>query len=156
MKKYPNIVFLLIFISFFSDICLCQGAKSRFSDQQIVAMTGSYLKRMAGAPQYAGAKVYRHPEQGKIYQIHLKVDRNRETEGLGYAFDVMLTMSQYFKKPPKVFMAVLHSDNRSAPPIICTGSAKCTHNHFIRKTITYKEWYTKCIQFQKPETLTSP
>ena len=156
MKKYPSILILLIFISFLSEISLCQGAKSRFSDPQIVAMTGSYLKRMAGAPEYAGAKVYRHPEQGKIYQIHLKVDRNRETEGLGYAFDVMLTMSQYFKKPPKVFMAVLHSDNRSAPPVICTGSAKCTHDHFIRKTITYKEWYTKCIQFNKPETLTSP
>ena len=153
MRKYPSIFFFLIIVPLFSEICLGQGAKSRVSDQQIVAMTGSYLKRLSGAPQYVGAKVYRHPEQGKIYQVHLQVDRNRETEGLGYAFDVMLTMSQYFKKQPKVFMAVLHSDNRSTPPIICSGNAKCTEDHYIRKTITYKEWYTKCIRFEEPKTL---
>ncbi|MEE2876233.1 MAG: hypothetical protein VX822_00410 [Candidatus Neomarinimicrobiota bacterium] len=155
MKSQYNQICLLILLFSLTNSALAQ-AKSRFSDQQIEAMTGSYLKKLPGAPKFAGAKVYRHPERGKIYQVHLMVDRNRETEGLGYAFDVMLSLSQYFKKPPKVFMAVLHSDSRSAPPLICSGSAKCTEDHYIRKTITYKEWYTKCIQFEEPKTAAGP
>ncbi len=156
MKRLCSQICLLILLFSLVDSVTAQGARSRFSDQQIVAMTGSYLKKMPGAPQFAGAKVYRHPERGKIYQVHLKVDRNRETEGLGYAFDVMLSLSQYFKFPPKVFMAVLHSDVRSSPPVICSGSAKCTEDHYIRNSITYKEWYTKCIQFEDPKSAAGP
>lgn len=156
MRRFPDVILALLIVLTTTEIGLGQVARSRFSDQQIVAMTGGYLKRMTNAPDFLGAKVYRHPDKGKIYQVHLRVDRNRETEGLGYAFDVMLTLSQYFKKPPKVFMAVLHSDNRSAPPVICTGDAKCTQDHFIEKRITYKEWYTKCIQFEDVKSVTDP
>ena len=156
MKNYCRFIYLTIFIVGLCERPLAQRASSRFSDQQIIAMTGSYLKKMPGSPEFVGAKVYRHPEKGKIYQIHLQVDRNRETEGLGYAFDTMLSLSEYFKKPPKVFIAVLHTNNRSAPPVICFGNAKCTADHFIRKTITYKEWYTNCIQFEKSTTVAGP
>lgn len=156
MKRQSSQICLLILLFCLAESASAQGARSRFSDQQIVAMTGNYLKKLPGAPQFAGAKVYRHPDRGKIYQVHLKVERNRETEGLGYAFDVMLSLSQYFKFPPKVFMAVLHSDVRSSPPVICSGSAKCTEDHYIRRTITYKEWYTKCIQFEEPKAVVSP
>tara|TARA_B100000029_G_scaffold516641_1_gene632091 strand:- start:20151 stop:20621 length:471 start_codon:yes stop_codon:yes gene_type:complete len=150
MKKHTSFIYLFFLVLCLYEKPLAQRSSSRFSDQQIVAMTGSYLKRMPGSPEFMGAKVYRHPEKGKIYQIHLQVDRNRETEGLGYAFDTMLALSEYFKKPPKIFIAVLHSNNRSAPPVICSGSVKCTSDHYIKKVITYKDWYNNCIKFEKP------
>lgn len=139
---------LLILIA---GLVLHQPAKAdrpKFSDNQIVAMTPGYFKKMRQAPDFLGAEVYRHPQRGKVFQVNLKVNRNNETESLGYAFDAMLALSQYFKRPPKQFVAVLHSDSKGIAPVVCTGDAKCTISHFIHQRITYKEWYTKCITFQ--------
>ena len=129
-----------------------QGSRTKFSNEQIVAMTGSYLKKMPGSPDYLGAKVYVDSKLGKTYQIHLQVNRSRENEGLGFAFDTMLGLQPYFKIPPKTFIAVLYSDSRSSPPVICKGDVKCATKHFVEQSINYDEWYNKCINFQKPNS----
>ena len=126
-----------------------QISRTKFSNEQIVAMTGSYLKKMPGSPDYLGAKVYVDSKLGKTYQIHLKVNRSRENEGLGFAFDAMLGLEPYFKIPPKTFIPVLHSDSRSSPPVICKGDAKCAIKHFVEQSINYDDWYNNCINFQK-------
>ena len=79
-----------------------QGSRTKFSNEQIVAMTGSYLKKMPGSPVYLGAKVYVDSKLGKTYQIHLQVNRSRENEGLGFAFDTMLGLQPYFKFLPRL------------------------------------------------------
>lgn len=73
---------LLILIA---GLVLHQPAKAdrpKFSDNQIVAMTPGYFKKMRQAPDFLGAEVYRHPQRGKVFQVNLKVNRNNETESL--------------------------------------------------------------------------
>ena len=148
-----KVFFIYIVINFIlTNNVLSQVSKTKFSNEQIIAMTGSYLKKMPGSPEYLGAKVYVDQKLGKTYQVHLKVNRSRENEGLGFAFDVMLGLEKYFKIPPKTFVAVLHSDTRSSPPIICKGDARCAIKHFIEQSINYDEWYEKCISFQTPNS----
>lgn len=126
------------------------AAGPKFSDQQIVAMTPQYFKRFPDSPEFLGAQIYRHPQRGKVFQMDIRVDRNHETEGLGFAFSAMLNLSGYFQGPPDLFVALLHSPSRSTPPVICTGDAKCTADYYVHRRITYKEWYNRCITFEGP------
>ena len=137
---------------------LCYPAvaqRPKFSDQQIVAMTPQYFKRMrpetphGKAPEFLGGNIYRHPQRGKVFQVDVRADRNQENEGLAFAFSAMLHLSRYFKKPPKLFVAIIHSTSRGTPPIICTGGAECTADHYLNQRISYEEWYHKCIAFEK-------
>lgn len=129
--------------------------RPKFSDQQIVAMTPQYFKRMSSdeqlgkPPDCLGSNIYRHPQRGKVFQVEVRSGRNRENEGLAFAFSAMLHLSQYFQKPPALFVAVIHSTSRGTPPIICTGGAKCTADHYIRNRTTYEDWYRNCIGFEK-------
>ncbi|MFQ6674922.1 MAG: hypothetical protein ACE5LH_01110 [Fidelibacterota bacterium] len=122
----------------------------KFSDEQIVGMTPHYFKRFPDSPEFLGARVYRHPQRGKVFQVDIRVDRNRETEGLGFAFSAMLNLSRYFRRPPDLFVALLHSPGRGIPPVICTGDARCTADHYIHGRISYEEWYHRCITFERP------
>lgn len=129
--------------------------RPRFSDPQIVAMTPHYFKRMqsenAGGdpPQFLGANIYRHPQRGRVFQVDIRVDRNQENAGLALAFTAMLNLSRYFKKSPDLFVAIIHSSSRGSLPVICTGDAECTADHYLRRRISYKEWYQKCITFER-------
>jgi len=129
--------------------------RPKFSDQQIVAMTPQYFKRMSPdeqlgkPPELLGSNIYRHPQRGKVFQVDVRADRNQENEGLAFAFSAMLNLSGYFKKSPDLFVAIIHSTSRGAPPIICTGGAKCTADHYVLRRITYEDWYRNCIGFEK-------
>lgn len=140
-------------------ICLLSlpafASRPRFSDQQIAGMTPQYFKRMSPEkdlgkpPECLGANIYRHPQRGKVFQVDVRIKRNLETEGLAFAFSAMLTLSQYFQKPPDLFVAVLHSEARGTPPVICTSDAECTENHYLHQRVSYEEWYNDCIAFER-------
>ncbi len=123
-----------------------------------MAMTPHYFKRMQPVnseglqSQFLGANIYHHPQRGKVFQVDIRVNRNKETQGLALAFSAMLNLSQYFAKGPELFVAVIHSTVRGTSPVICTGNAKCTADHYLHRRITYEQWYKKCIAFEKSWT----
>lgn len=123
-------------------------AKPKFSDKQLEAMTPRYFQRNHSAPQLMAVSVYK-TRAGRVYQVDIKVDRNRSNEDLGFAYSALTSMGQYAKKPFSQFIVVLHSDNRNNPPQICIGKAKCTLDCFIHQKVSYEKWYKDCIYFKE-------
>lgn len=123
--------------------------KPKFSNQQIIAMTPGYFQKIKDGPQLLNATMYKHPQKGKVFQVEVRTNRNRENADLGASFDALLTLYKYFKRPPALFVVVLHSDSRGTPPVICTGDANCTADHFLYHRIPYEQWYNQCITFER-------
>lgn len=89
--------------------------KPKFSNQQIIAMTPGYFQKIKDGPQLLNATMYKHPQKGKVFQVEVRTNRNRENADLGASFDALLTLYKYFKRPPDLFVVVLHSDSRGTP-----------------------------------------
>ena len=85
--------------------------KPKFSDQQIAAMTPQYFKRNHSAPKLTGLKIYTDNGQ-RVYQVEIRVSRNRSNDDLSFAVSALANMGQYAKKPFKKYVVVMHSDVR--------------------------------------------
>ena len=123
-------------------------AKPKFSDDQLKAMTPRYFQRNHSAPELMGVSVYKTRE-GRVYQVDIKVDRNRSNEDLGFAYSALTNMGQYARRPFNQFIVVLHSNVRNNPPQICIGKAKCSIDCFIHRKVSYEKWYKECIYFKE-------
>jgi len=122
---------------------------SKFSDDQIEAMTPYYFKRQSASLPCFSANLYKHPQKGKIFQVNVRSNRNREIENIVQSFKVLVELLDYFKEKPVYLVVVLHSASKGAPPIICRSETKCSTNYFSHKTMDYNEWYSQCLIIEK-------
>ena len=120
--------------------------KPKFSDQQLAAMTHQYFKRNHSAPKLTGLKIYTDNGQ-RVYQVEIRVSRNRSNDDLSFAVSALANMGQYAKKPFKKYVVVMHSDVRGKTVDICEANSRCTADYMIRKQVTYDHWYKKCVTF---------
>ena len=133
------IIILLAFVT------LVHG-KPKLSDQQIAAMTPQYFKRNHSAPKLTGLKIYTDNGQ-RVYQVEIRVSRNRSNDDLSFAVSALANMGQYAKKPFKKYVVIMHSDVRGKTVDVCEANSRCTADYMIRKQVTYDHWYKKCITF---------
>ena len=120
--------------------------KPKFSDQQIASMTPQYFKRNHSAPKLTGLKIYTDNGQ-RVYQVEIRVSRNRSNDDLSFAVSALANMGQYAKKPFKKYVVVMHSDVRGKTVDVCEANSRCTADYMIRKQVTYDHWYKKCVTF---------
>ena len=120
--------------------------KPKFSDQQIATMTPQYFKRNHSAPKLTGLKIYTDNGQ-RVYQVEIRVSRNRSNDDLSFAVSALANMGQYAKKPFKKYVVVMHSDVRGKTVDVCEANSRCTADYMIRKQVTYDHWYKKCVTF---------
>lgn len=120
--------------------------KPKFSDQQIATMTPQYFKRNHSAPKLTGLKIFTVNGQ-RVYQVEIRVTRNRSNDDLSFAVSALANMGQYAKKPFKKYVVVMHSDVRGKTVDVCEANSRCTADYMIRKQVTYDHWYKKCITF---------
>ena len=134
-----------VIIILMAFVTLVHG-KPNFSDQQIAAMTPQYFKRNHSAPKLTGLKIYTDNGQ-RVYQVEIRVSRNRSNDDLSFAVSALANMGQYAKKPFKKYVVIMHSDVRGKTVDVCEANSRCTADYMIRKQVTYDHWYKKCITF---------
>tara|TARA_Y100000310_G_C20615976_1_gene780648 strand:- start:250 stop:732 length:483 start_codon:yes stop_codon:yes gene_type:complete len=122
---------------------------AKFSDDQISAMTPYYFERQTAPLRCFSANLYKHPQKGKIFQVNVRSNRNREMENVVQSFQVLVELLAYFKEEPVYLVVVLHSTSKGAPPIICRSETACSSNFFSHKTMDYNEWYSQCLIIEK-------
>ncbi len=123
-------------------------AKPKFNDADLKSMTPRYFHRNHSAPKLLGVNIYK-TRQGRVYQVDIKVDRNRANEDLEFAYSALTNMGQYAKKQFNQFIVVIHSEVRGEPPLVCIGKAKCSIDCFIHQKVSYEKWYKDCIYFKE-------
>jgi len=135
-----NLIFILLPLLMF--------AKPKFNDAQLKAMTPRYFQRNHSAPELVGVSIYKTRE-GRVFQVEIKMARNRSNEDLEFAYSALTNMGQYAKKRFNKFIVVLHSGVRDNPPQVCIGKAKCSIDCFIHQKVSYEKWYNDCIYFKE-------
>ena len=143
-KRLVVVTFALIVFTYAGD-----QSWSKFSDDQISAMTPYYFKRQTALLRCFSANLYKHPQKGKIFQVNVQSNRNKEIENIVQSFQVLVELLDYFKEKPVYLVVVLHSTSKGAPPVICRSETACSSNFYSYKTMDYNEWYSQCLIIEK-------